>query len=71
MKTRRHERSTYVLYRTNRPNFFGGYNTYSSLYEALDNGEEVYVQQYARDDNKIGVNTNGYLCKLLWETRIK
>ena len=64
--------NTYTHFRTNRPNILGGYNTYCHLSDALATGaEEVWAVTKVRKDNKIGIDTDGYLSKILWETRIK
>lgn len=64
--------NTYTSYRTNRPNILGGYMTYFHLSDALKTGaEEVWAVTKVKSENNIGIDTDGYLCKILWETRIK
>ena len=62
------KRQTYTMYRTDSINLFG-YKTYSNLSAAMDNcRKRVYVQTYAKYDNKMGIDTGQFLGKLLWET---
>lgn len=64
--------NTYTSYRTDRPNILGGYMTYFHLSDALAAPHnEVWAVTKVKNHNNIGEDTNGYLFKVLWETRIK
>ena len=61
-------RNTFTMYRTDTITLFG-YKTFNKLSDAMDNcRKRVYVQTYAKYDNKMGIDTGQYLGKLLWET---
>ena len=65
-------KATYTHFRTNRPNILGGYMTYCHLADALNTtAEEVWAVTKCKRENNIGVDTDGYLSTVLWETRIK
>ena len=60
--------STYTVFRTDVPNILGGYNTYSSLSEAIKwCRKKVYARTKVKKENRIGIDTGSCLSKLLWE----
>ena len=66
------KKSIYTSYRTNVPNILGGYMTYYTLLDALKSGaEHIWAVAKVRYDNNLGIDTEGYLLKVLWETKIK
>ena len=66
---------TYSYYQTNRPNILGGWNTYDTFEKAREAceggwGTAIYIVTMVRRENKIGINVEGALCKVLWRDLI-
>lgn len=65
MKTKR---NTYTLYQSDRPNIFGGYNTFSSPVDAIKDCRRYAVAiTFVRNENNLGIDTKGNLAKEIWK----